>query len=210
MDALSWLEISRHAQFLVDGYAGRVPVQAHMNASWHLRDGWLYILGTNDREDWLQNLSGLISTPMVLRGGLFHSGFEAHADLVDEMLSDPQRRALVGIAGHSLGGAAAHCLGIRYRVPVVSFGAPRPWRRAHGPTDVDGCTHLRIAHAADPVPRIPTRWRWQHWQTRQERPGPSWLWGTVEALWRREWTWWHWMGRYRDTAVSLSTVNTRT
>lgn len=210
MSVPSWAEIAAHSQRIVDGYAGRVQLFENGNAAWYIQSRWMYILGTNDRADWLDNLIGLIRTPMMLRGGLFHSGFEAHADRIAEETTDAQRAALRGISGHSLGGAAAVCLGVRWRLPVISYGAPRPWRRGHPPTDVGGCTHLRIAHPADPIPRIPTCWRWQHWATAQERPGRSWLLGTLEALWRRCPTYWHWMGRYRDTAVSLSTVNTRT
>lgn len=122
----------------------------------------LAITGSNDRYDWLQNLS---ARQVLYRDGLrVHAGFADACGLALAELNRSHiwrdignRRVIMG--GHSAGGAIAHLVSLFHLCErVVTFGAPRvfdpdsaaqyramPWR-----TD-------RYVRPGDPVTQLPLR-----------------------------------------------------
>ena len=178
-----------HMRFLARTY-GRYntgqfgQISRHKNAAFTVNDGWLYILGTDDKDDMYQNLKGIYEPGVHASGGRAHSGFAEHADTVVLGLKleghDPE--GLQGVVGHSLGGAAAQIIGARYGLRTLTFGSPRVWKRGSPPKEAKaGYTHTRVWNRSDIIVAVPTRLRWEHFEDSRISFGPSWY---IGMFWR--------------------------
>jgi hypothetical protein len=93
----------------------------------------LLIRGTDQATDWLYNLR-FLPMPRMEDGDTrtWHRGFLIYARHVYSFARGWRAggRKLAGIAGHSLGAAAAQIVGPSLRVPTLAFASPRPlWSR---------------------------------------------------------------------------------
>jgi pimeloyl-ACP methyl ester carboxylesterase len=103
------------------------------------RDGILLIPGTNEGSDWTDyNLKGFAAKGEALGwdrlnpgigAAVWHFGFALHAIEVMDFLGGLKPAAIIG---HSLGAASAQMLGAHFKVPTVTFAAPRLLRQAGG------------------------------------------------------------------------------
>jgi hypothetical protein len=159
----------------------------HENAEFLIQDGRLYILGTNDVTDLYEDID-VFNTSFF--GGRVHSGFAEHASqvmhgLLHHGISSDEIKVVIG---HSLGAAAAQCLGVIWGKPVVTFGAPKLWTKV-GMTPL-GYQHVRIYDRSDPVVAMPCRWfGWQHLDHARVPLGLPWYLG--------------WIAGFRDKKVAL-------
>lgn len=162
-----------HPAFLIVIFRGSSPRSAHVDGG----------------SDLLTNINVLrspltCSTPAVT--AFAHAGFLRYADSLlqphidgKEGLGDALTRLHafaprpVLIAGHSLGGAAAvigavRIMGLFSSASVVSalvtFGQPRvvDYEGADSLTRLLGRRYVRVVRGADPVPLLPTSWRFKH------------------------------------------------
>ena len=161
-------------------------------------NGLVFILGSDDPEDWKQNLD---MHTLTRHGGKFHKGFVHHAELVMVGLRDlvlwgsESRGSLASVAdirgfvGHSLGGAVAEYLGRLYGKPVLTFGQPRCWRARPA---AGASHHTRVYLRADAVIGFPPSvsfaglFDWSHACDVKVRLGkPRWLVAAMDWIFRR-------------------------
>jgi triacylglycerol lipase len=128
--------------------------------------------GTNDLDDWFVNLDiGKVDWNGYQVHAGFHEAeqslFEAAADEYGPELTD------VWICGHSMGGALATLLGLRFADSigggkalrgVYTYGSPRCMdsRAVHMCDLLMGKLHYRHDNGNDIVPRVPTCFRFKH------------------------------------------------
>lgn len=133
--------------------------------------------GTEDVEDWIIDATVLKREFILRNGGAFassggkvHAGFlmrweRIRASVYDAVVS---ARRDITITGHSLGGAIAALCALDLNASgweprVVTFGAPRVGDSIfaaianHAIKD-----YARVENWADPVPRVPSMFRWSH------------------------------------------------
>lgn len=153
---------------------GLIPCIREENTAFCLKDRVLYILGTNDGRDVLDDLSFL---PVSCCGGKAHAGFVRHAQCVAEVMRE-RMEEVDCIVGHSLGGAAAQIIGLSHRKNTVTFGSPRVWfdtPKAIKAGNAIGYWHTRIYNTADPVVSLPPGWLgWDHQAHASVKFGPAW------------------------------------
>ena len=140
-----------------------------INAKCHINmtgdHAWVFVAGTDEVADWAQNFNVTqVEIPGI--GLTTHSGFLAHSYLLlDKILGrlkdlDP---VFVSLAGHSLGGASATVLQkfleqeLNREIDCVTFGAPRVFGYGASSRNL-----VRVCNAGDPVPHLPTAWRFKH------------------------------------------------
>ena len=128
----------------------------------------LAIAGSNDLDDWLQNVS---ASKVAAAGGNVHGGLLQHAqNLADEIETHPDVQAVceerdIYLCGHSAGGAVAillPCL-IDWVDPrrIYTYGAPRVLgRRTAGRYPHSGV--VRFVSRRDIVPMLPWAFRYSH------------------------------------------------
>ncbi|MGL5062851.1 MAG: lipase family protein [Microcoleus sp.] len=134
----------------------------------------IVIRGTDEVQDWTRrNLDLLPSLSRTMGVELHRPFWEGCKTIIPPIesilrtsglfLPRGQRLSKFTIVGHSKGGAMAHLCGWHFRnhyPVVVSFGAPRCLGRNFSSQLRN---HYRVAHHADPVPRIPPRiLGWEH------------------------------------------------
>ena len=100
----------------------------------------LFIYGTGDDQDIKQDLD------FVLKNGC-HRGASEQADF---LCREVDWTGIEKIAGHSLGGAVALILGDIYDIPVVTYGAFRPFAPWYKPK----CESTNYIYGWDLVPRL--------------------------------------------------------
>lgn len=162
---MRWNEIRRHAELVAHAY--KDPEHVYGNAQWDTHGETLYIAGTNDPGDWIENAGvrvsddrrvEILARESVPGVGDVHAGFWDHAaKILDNLRIRPRL-----VVGHSLGGAAAQHIGAFLAIPALTFGAPRAWVKG-GKCFLDH--HHRIYHRGDPVPHVPPWCSWQHRQS---------------------------------------------
>ncbi|MBF0214129.1 MAG: lipase family protein [Magnetococcales bacterium] len=134
-------------------------------------DLWIAFCGTNDAEDWLDNLDARKEPAM---SGSVHTGFNQALDEIWTMVLDliAQRGwRRLHLVGHSMGGALAALAGSRLpgvtawmEMHIITFGQPRCGDRRWA-SDMEMLfpeSYLRVSNAGDPVPHLPTCWRFRH------------------------------------------------
>eukprot|EP00968_Pinguiococcus_pyrenoidosus_P009412 scaffold733_cov267-Pinguiococcus_pyrenoidosus.AAC.35 len=120
------------------------------------------ILGSNDFDDWWQNIAGTFSVTtfqsMITGQNIdVQGGFFEHANTIFEYLVDNGSLdgcSMPEFAGHSLGGAAAEVLSHMFGGKAMSFGAPAVY---YSPSAIPPCPsyRARYLHGDDPVPTTP-------------------------------------------------------
>lgn len=154
---------SRYEYFVVTAANSRALV------AWDDHEVVIAIAGTDQPDDWGDNFdSG--QRPLAGSSWRAHRGFLAHAnDLWREMgprLDDLMTDRELIITGHSLGGATAVLIAfwiqqLGHRVAdIVTFGAPRVFD--YRGAAMSRLPMLRVCNAGDPVPHLPTFWRFAH------------------------------------------------
>lgn len=205
--SISKMEIVERARILKDLYAGDLSHDTYANIRYRVIDGGLYVMGSefDDLCDWIDNVS-IWGSHYI--GGKAHAGFINHANKLEDALRRDgiAMRHLVGIYGHSLGGAAAELLGMKYQVPVMTWGAPNVWCRF--PRSFNrwrGYSHIRIWDRSDPVVSIPPKtFGWTNAPAECiEYGAPWWLGWWRRFLFNREKNImrFHWMSNYLEHAV---------
>jgi pimeloyl-ACP methyl ester carboxylesterase len=134
-------------------------------------DLWIAFCGTNDAEDWFDNLDARKEPAM---SGSVHAGFNQSLDEVWTVVLDliAQRGwRNIHLVGHSMGGALATLAGSRLPgvtawvdLRIITFGQPRCGDRRWA-ADMNMLfpkNYLRVSNAGDPVPHLPTGWRFRH------------------------------------------------
>lgn len=132
-------------------------------------DTWIAFAGTNDVQDWIENLDTRLDDAVF---GRAHSGFLRALDVVwPEVLMHTRTFSRVHLVGHSLGGALAALAGkrlideeARFNVRVYTFGQPRcgdvQW--AQFVKMVLGDRYLRVCNEGDIIPFMPAWPRFAH------------------------------------------------
>ena len=131
-------------------------VQAYL-----LKDDILLIPGSNSAWDYLLynfrmlNVGG--KTYKVKHGEtgeaigrLWHQGFLAHANLVNDVFKSRKPKFIIG---HSLGAASAQILSLMWGVPAIAFAAPRLYAGGKSVDNSRKC--LCIWRGDDPVGSLP-------------------------------------------------------
>eukprot|EP00667_Euglena_gracilis_P016355 EG_transcript_17097 len=128
----------------------------------HLRDGghWIAIRGTEDIGNIVSNLfTNLVWVPEL--GIKAHAGYaELSARAFAKLFPFLDRWESIRLTGHSLGGAIAHLLALRFAVAglsvaeVVTFGAPQVTDAA-GRHAFKDLPILRVTTGTDPAPACP-------------------------------------------------------
>ncbi|MEO5335224.1 MAG: lipase family protein [Magnetococcus sp. YQC-5] len=157
----------------VEGYIVRPFVSGNVQG-FTARKGdnlWIVFCGTNDAQDWLDNLN---ARKIERALGCVHAGFDLALDEVwNDVLAETghNRWTSAHFVGHSLGGALAALAASRMVHSSFSihqylwtFGQPRCgdelWSEAMNFYMQDKYT--RVFNAGDPVPHLPTCWRFAH------------------------------------------------
>lgn len=95
---------------------------------------YIYLEGTNQRQDWLTNFNFLPKRVVLgVKGRFYHRGFHYTAEMVwNQLIKEIERHEICLLYGYSLGGAAIQILAdyiknlTNIRVEkIVTFGAPR-------------------------------------------------------------------------------------
>lgn len=188
MDPKTLSDVQHHIAQLVRLYEEQHTgeyrlVERCRNAEFCMLFGNLYILGSNDSEDWGENFEGVYTPAVEIMRAKAHSGFVKHANTVLEGLGG-RAPDIKRVIGHSLGGAAAQVIGAMMGLPVVTFGSPRVWR--HGSVPVtSGFHHIRVWDRRDIIVGVPTRLRWQHYEHERLVFGGNWFVAFLRRLFTR-------------------------
>ena len=116
--------------------------------------------GTDEGKDWLDNLDAEHTND-------WHKGFQKHYDKLSlewlRILHDNPSKP-VYFTGHSLGGAVAVIAACEmvFSSGCITFGAPRVMWKGSQVDKQFNFPMLRVTRAADPVPHLPSRWRFKH------------------------------------------------
>lgn len=175
-------EPGSNSQHAVEHWLRHVTIHQAGNAyavvglDFHRNDtAWLVACGTNEVDDWRQNLNTRWTTLKHIEGRL-HAGFAGHyLSLSNAIWHDVVSRNVRHLVacGHSLGGAVALLLGVELaqlggvKTRVITFGAPRVFDDAAA-LFVDVAlghivNHVRVENLTDPVPDLPPRRSTKSW-----------------------------------------------
>lgn len=175
-------DIILHARILAGFYEDNEWIDAG-NARYRHFNRVLYIGGADDWKDWAQNAQ---LWPTKYLGGYAHGGQVLHAELIEEALEIDliELSRVTMVCGHSLGGAAAELLGLKYHIPFISWGAPNVWCSLPPlPKAAQTLPTLRIWDRSDIVASLPPgHLGWQN------HPGPTIEYG--DPWW---WGWWRFL-----------------
>lgn len=97
----------------------------------------LVIQGTRKTSDWLFNLDARIFTFRALScksAIAVHRGFYRNSLRIERLIGRSEIKRAESLRGHSLGGATALILAIKYDLPCEAYCSPKPFLAASEPT----------------------------------------------------------------------------
>lgn len=170
-------------------------------------EGCMGFRGTEDRADLIADL-GVAKVPYDLQMGPYslpvgqvHAGFLRRWQVIKPLIfakygPPVAPGSVITITGHSLGGAVAVLCAIEmkmvgWEVELITYGCPRvgDWQFARL-LNQNLKAYTRYENWGDPVPRLPSRFRWKH-------GGKCNSLGSVWNLFRLPWHKHHFMSAYR-------------
>lgn len=136
-----------HALLIRKAYDNGIRVDDH---SFAISDNGLMIAiaGTANIENVLEDID---IVPKAFCGHSVHGGCVDAFEELDEAIRPHILKSGTVIIGHSLGGGIAQLFGIKYNLPVVTFGSLALYCNHEKPN----WSHLRIVNNGDPVPDLP-------------------------------------------------------
>jgi hypothetical protein len=120
-------------------------------------DGEAIARGSNDRRDWMLNLSIWPSRSTIgqgVSGAMYHWGFLEPARQVYAWAKAAKPRVLLG---HSRGAAVASIVGASLKIPTVAFACPRPLWLSGGFEDAESFVTV-YNRSDDLIARLPPWW----------------------------------------------------
>lgn len=171
-DIFQYMECAKNIHLAYDSDDNHPNITAILNTKFHSfmdENGVLRIsvAGTNEAIDWLFNVKSRFVKEKFPEGELnVHSGFLAHAYIMlDSIIRQIEALDPVSVvlSGHSLGGAAAAVLQKllereqNRKSRCITFGSPRVFGAGADAVDL-----IRVCNYGDPVPHVPTAWRYRH------------------------------------------------